>query len=64
MFFFLFQALGFEEGYDVDIERLSKLYKDLQRRLHPDKYAQKSKVWLPLDLSGKLVEFCEDVVVS
>ena len=40
----MFQAMGFDETFDVDIEKLSQLYKDLQKRLHPDKYSQKSEV--------------------
>lgn len=38
-----FEAMGFDETFDVDLEKLSKLYKDLQKRLHPDKYSQKSE---------------------
>lgn len=40
----MFQAMGFDETFDVDNEKLSQLYKDLQKRLHPDKYSQKSEV--------------------
>jgi len=37
-----FQRLGLELNFDVDIERLDQMYFDLQRQLHPDRFAGKS----------------------
>lgn len=36
-----FQIMGLEESYDIDDTYLSKKYKELQRYLHPDKFANK-----------------------
>jgi DnaJ-domain-containing protein 1 len=33
-----------EEKFDIDIKSLASLYKNLQSRLHPDKFGQCSKV--------------------
>ena len=37
-----FTRLGLEVGYDVDIAALDQLYFDLQRQLHPDRFATKT----------------------
>ena len=39
-----FSLFGIEEGFDVDLKRLSEQFKDLQKHLHPDMYSQKSEV--------------------
>ena len=39
-----FRVMGVEESYDVDIANLSTAFKNLQRRLHPDKFVQKCQV--------------------
>ena len=41
-FFTLFNV---EESFDVDVKKLSEVYKDLQKHLHPDKYSQQSEVF-------------------
>lgn len=41
----LFQVMGLEERYDIDLKDLAEKYRDLQRILHPDKYSQKSEVF-------------------
>jgi len=41
----LFQVMGLEEGYDIDIKDLARKYHDLQRLLHPDRYSQKEEVF-------------------
>ncbi|KAL8622812.1 hypothetical protein ACOMHN_026933 [Nucella lapillus] len=38
-----FTLLGVEESFDVDVKKLSQVYKDLQKHLHPDKFSQKSE---------------------
>ncbi|XP_045770354.1 trypsin, alkaline C-like [Maniola jurtina] len=38
-----FKILGVKETYDLDETELSKKYKDLQKNLHPDKYANRNK---------------------
>ena len=37
-----FTRLGVETSFDVDVPGLDKLYFDLQRQLHPDRFATKS----------------------
>lgn len=37
-----FQRLGLEISFDVDVVRLDQLYFDLQRQLHPDRFASKT----------------------
>lgn len=46
-----FMLLGVEENFDVDLAVLSKVHKDLQKLLHPDKYSQKSMVILKFGFS-------------
>lgn len=36
-----FQVMGVKETYDQDEAELAKRYKDLQKYLHPDKFANK-----------------------
>ncbi|XP_045216916.2 iron-sulfur cluster co-chaperone protein HscB-like [Mercenaria mercenaria] len=43
-----FKVMNCEEKFDIDTNSLSRLYKDLQRKLHPDKYSQRSKEELAL----------------
>ncbi|XP_046963934.1 iron-sulfur cluster co-chaperone protein HscB [Vanessa cardui] len=38
-----FKILGVKETYDLDENELSKKYKELQKYLHPDKYANRNK---------------------
>ena len=38
----LFARLGVAQGFDVDVPALDRLYFDLQRQLHPDRFATKS----------------------
>ena len=40
----LFDAMECEESFNIDVAKLPDLYKERQRNLHPDKFAQKSKV--------------------
>ncbi|KAH3840991.1 hypothetical protein DPMN_114449 [Dreissena polymorpha] len=35
--------MALPHSFDIDINNLTKLYKDLQWKLHPDKFSQKSK---------------------
>lgn len=37
-----FQRLGIERGFDVDVAAIDRLYFDLQRQLHPDRFATKA----------------------
>jgi len=37
-----FVRLGVEQGFDVDVAGLDRLYFDLQRQLHPDRFATKA----------------------
>ena len=37
-----FTRLGLDQSYDVDVAALDRTYFDLQRRLHPDRFATKS----------------------
>ena len=37
-----FQRLGVEYSFDVDVSALDQLYFDLQRQLHPDRFANKT----------------------
>lgn len=37
-----FNRLGLEAGFDIDADSLDRLYFDLQRRLHPDRFATKT----------------------
>lgn len=37
-----FQRLGLEATFDVDVPALDRLYFDLQRQLHPDRFATKA----------------------
>ncbi len=37
-----FTRLGFEPGFDIDVATLEKRYFDLQRKLHPDRFATKT----------------------
>lgn len=39
-----FELFGFDSKFNIDLEMLSKMYKILQTRLHPDKFTQKSEV--------------------
>ncbi|XP_022115068.1 iron-sulfur cluster co-chaperone protein HscB [Pieris rapae] len=39
-----FKLMGIDESYDLDEEDLSKKYKQLQRYLHPDKYANRNNM--------------------
>lgn len=39
-----FQLFNIEKTFDLEEERLSQKFKDLQRQLHPDKFTQKSEV--------------------
>jgi molecular chaperone HscB len=36
-----FARLGLEEGFEVDMTQLDRRYFDLQRQLHPDRFARK-----------------------
>ncbi|XP_026754858.1 iron-sulfur cluster co-chaperone protein HscB [Galleria mellonella] len=38
-----FKIMGVRETYDLDENELAKKYKDLQKYLHPDKFANKNK---------------------
>ncbi|XP_059052010.1 iron-sulfur cluster co-chaperone protein HscB [Achroia grisella] len=38
-----FNVMGVKETYDLDENELAKKYKDLQKYLHPDKFANKNK---------------------
>ncbi|KAL4227390.1 hypothetical protein ACF0H5_012832 [Mactra antiquata] len=38
-----FQVMKCNETFNIDVQLLSELHKDLQRKLHPDRYSQKSK---------------------
>lgn len=38
-----FDLLGLEKSFELDVDVLTKKYKDLQRILHPDKFSQKSE---------------------
>ena len=37
-----------EPHYDIDVKKLSKKYQQLQKQVHPDQYASKSKVYFCL----------------
>jgi len=37
-----FQRLGVEQSYDVNVANLDQMYFDLQRQLHPDRFAAKT----------------------
>ena len=47
--------MGFEESFDIDVEKLSRFYKDLQKKLHPDKYSRKSEVIKPLSQENNIL---------
>ena len=34
-----------EASYDVDVNSMERAYRQLQARLHPDKYASGTQVW-------------------
>ncbi|XP_076443273.1 iron-sulfur cluster co-chaperone protein HscB-like [Babylonia areolata] len=38
-----FTLLGVDEAFDLDVKKLSEVYKHLQKHLHPDKFNQKSE---------------------
>ncbi|KAL4712334.1 hypothetical protein ACJJTC_001495 [Scirpophaga incertulas] len=38
-----FNIMGLQESYDIDDTELAKKYKELQKYLHPDKFANKNK---------------------
>lgn len=40
----LFKVMDIQQTFEIDNENLSTRFKDLQRRLHPDKFANKSEV--------------------
>jgi len=40
----LFDVMGVQEKFDIDLQELTEKYRGLQRLLHPDKYSQKSDV--------------------
>ena len=48
--------MGFEESFDIDVEKLSRFYKDLQKKLHPDKYSRKSEVIKPLSQENDMLD--------
>ncbi|XP_013415463.1 iron-sulfur cluster co-chaperone protein HscB, mitochondrial-like [Lingula anatina] len=37
-----FQIMGIAKSFDIDTVRMSKIYRNLQRLIHPDKFSQKS----------------------
>lgn len=46
-----FEAMDCPEAFNIDVSKLPDLYKERQRNLHPDKYAQKTKVYLHKDMT-------------
>ena len=39
-----FDLFNVDKSFDVDLKKLGEMYHHLQKRLHPDKYSQKSEV--------------------
>lgn len=39
-----FTLFGIDQNFEIDIKKLSEEYKNLQKRLHPDMFSNKSKV--------------------
>lgn len=59
-FFTLFKI---DESFDVDLKKLSEMYKDLQKHLHPDMYSQKSQVRASVHTTNTML-FCLSVCCS
>ncbi|KAK7116242.1 hypothetical protein V1264_001959 [Littorina saxatilis] len=38
-----FTLFNIDESFDVDLKKLGEMYKDLQKKLHPDRFSQKSE---------------------
>lgn len=52
-----FTLFNIKQSFDVDIKQLGEVYKDLQKRLHPDMFSNKSEVHFSLYIYFLLLKY-------